>query len=123
MDDLQYILNIGFAGSDFWRAIWIGLAASLIATRKFRPWKVGILAFTVDRIWPYYSMHLHGYEFDAIWASVWAAIMTLPQDITFYIIRYLGILGLVYLGYNLRRLLHGGPAAKPGAGKASLYPY
>ena len=123
MEDLQYIFNIGFAGSDFWRALWIGLLASQLATRKFRPWKVGILAFFFDRAWPYYSMHLHGYETEAIWAAFWATLMAIPQDITYYVVRYLGILGLVYLGYNIRRIIHGGHKPKDARPTVGVYPY
>ncbi len=122
MEDLQYIFNIGFAGSDFWRALWVGLLASLIATRNFRPWKVGILAFLLDRLWPYYGMHQSGHENDAIWAAMWATLMAIPQDITFYVVRYLGILGLVYLGYNIRKFLHEN-APKGEKRTGGLYPY
>lgn len=106
MEDLSYIFSLGFSGSDLWRGLWIGLCFSLIASRKFRPWKVGILAFVADRIWPFYAMSLHGYEGDVIARSVMAALTNLPHDLAFYTVRYLGILALVYLGYNLRRTLH-----------------
>ena len=123
MEDLQYIFTLGFSGSDFWRALWIGLLASLFASRKFRPWKVCILAFMLDRIWPFYGMWYHGSDNDAIISAVFATIGNFPQDITYYIVRYLGILGLVYLGYNLRRFLHGyqAPVAKPKS--SGVYPY
>lgn len=123
MQDLIYIFSLGFSGSDLVRALWIGLLASLLATRRFRPWKVGIFAFMVDRIWPFYAMSLHGYEQDVISAAMMATLMNVPNDMAYYLIRYIGILGLVYLGYNIRRFIHG--YHPPDAGKKSkpFYPY
>ncbi|MGV6802366.1 MAG: hypothetical protein ACWA5L_10635 [bacterium] len=106
MEDLAYIFSLGFSGSDFWRALWIGLFCSLLASSKRRPWKIGIFAFLLDRAWPFYAMSLHGYDMDVISGSIGAALLAIPQDITLLTIRYLGILGLVYLGYNLRLMLH-----------------
>ncbi len=122
MEDLHYIFNIGFAGSDFWRALWIGLLASLVASRKFRPWRVTILAFMLDRLWPYFGMYRAGYDQDTILAAFWSTLMSIPNDLTFYLIRYLGILGLVYLGYNLRKALHA-RARHSEKKSAGLFPY
>lgn len=106
LSDLAYIFSIGFSGADLWRAVWLALFCSLFASRKFRPWKVCIIAFAIDRIWPFYAMSLHGYEWEVISASVLAALRAIPDDIAFLMIRYLGFLGLIYLGFNLRLMLH-----------------
>ena len=123
MQDLYYIFSLGFSGSDFVRALWIGLVASLLATRRFRPWKVVIIALTIDLIWPFYAMSLYGYETDVIVASIGTTLNNIPQDMAYYLIRYIGFLGLVYLGYNLRRFVHGYEPPDVHKKKKTVYPY
>lgn len=123
MDELHNIFSLGFSGSDLWRALWIGLLASLLATRRFRPWKVGILAFFFDRAWPYYMMWTSGYEGDVISAAVVAAVQAIPLDIAYYMVRYLGILGLVYFGFNLRIFIHAKPPTPAKHRNNNVYPY
>lgn len=119
MQELAYLFSIGFSGSDLTRALWIGLVASLFASKRLPAWKVTILAFIIDRIWPFIGMRIAGTEPDVIWNSVISTFLSAPDDAAYYLIRYLGFLGLIYLGYNVRRLVHNlGPSRENSA-----YPY
>lgn len=120
MQDLSYLFSIGFSGSDVARALWIGLVASLIASRKLKPWRVTLVAFALDCIWPFIGMQLAGAAPMAIVQAAIAAILAIPQNAAYYAIRYLGFLAMVYGGFNLRLLLH---ARAPRDSHAGPYPY
>lgn len=119
MQDLAYLFSIGFSGSDLVRALWLGLIASLFASRKLRAWKVTIFAFLIDQLWPFFAMRMAGAEMDIVWSSAAATVLSVPENAAYYVIRYLGFMGLIYAGYHIRRFLHHG---RPD-GDASAYPY
>lgn len=121
MDELTYIISIGFAGSDISRALWIGLCASLLVSRRLPPWRVTVVAFMIDRSWPFYAMHLAGHPQDVVMAAVYGTFATMPQDIAYYAIRFLGLAGLVHFGYNLRRFLHF--AVNNDSDRRGFFPY
>ncbi|GGD01973.1 hypothetical protein [Aquisalinus flavus] len=119
MQDLAYLFSIGFSGSDLTRALWIGLLFSLLASRRFPAWRVTIFAFVLDRVWPFLAMSFAGAGNDIVFDSVIATILRVPDDAAYYIIRYLGLMGLIYFGYHVRRFLHTGKPQEP----TNAYPY
>lgn len=121
MEDLIYIISIGFAGSDIVRALWIGLLASLLVSTRLPPWRMSVVAFMIDRIWPFYAMSLAGHDQEVVLAAVYGTFATAPQDLAYYAIRFLGLAGLVHVGYNLRRFLHF--AAQSEGQRKGVLPY
>ena len=121
MDDLFYIFSIGFAGSDVVRALWIGLLASLLVSRRVPPWRMTVIAFIIDRAWPFYAMGRAGHDQDAVMAAVYGTIAAMPQDLAYYSVRLLGLWGLIHVGYNLRRFLHF--TAEGGLKERGIFPY
>ena len=66
MEDLQYIIGIGFSGSDLPRAILITFLFACFAKRDTNIWKMGLIALIIDRaIWPISAMAISGSDIHA----------------------------------------------------------
>lgn len=92
MQDLQYIIGIGFSGADLPRAIILSFLFAMFAHKDTNIWKVGLLALLIDRIlWPLGSMGATGADFQTLIASIVAMFTGFLDDLGIYIIRYLGI--------------------------------
>ena len=118
----MYIFSLGFSGSDIPRALWIGLCCSLLASRRIPAWRMSVVAFALDRMWPFWAMSIAGWEQDVVVSAVFGTFQSVPQDLAYYAVRFLGLAGLVHLGFNLRRFLHLA-ASNEGGGKKGYFPY
>ncbi|ADM09838.1 hypothetical protein PB2503_08924 [Parvularcula bermudensis HTCC2503] len=116
MLDVPHALSIAFSGADLSRALWIGLIASLLCSRRFLPLKMAVLAFMVDRSWPYLTMALSGYSMDQIAPYLAYRIKMLPEDGIILGIRAAGLFGLIATGYVLRVQLHKALSHSPKSG-------
>ncbi|MEL6506916.1 MAG: hypothetical protein AAGL18_04600 [Pseudomonadota bacterium] len=114
MDDLVYILNLGFSGSDLWRAIIIAFFAAMLVS-KTRPVAImGAWALLVDRlIWPLTGMWLAGADSVIMTDTVSGMMQSLNLDLGLYLVRYAGLLVMIGAFAHLRRRIH-----KPRTDKA-----
>ncbi len=106
MQDLSYFLTLGFSGADAIRGGIIALLASLLVSRRFLPWRAVIIACALDRLWPYYGMYMAEWDGATIGSAMWAEFYTIPFNIVYYVIRFAIILGIVHLGFHIRRSIH-----------------
>ena len=107
MQDLQYIIGIGFSSADLPRAIILTFLFAMFAKRDTNIWQVGLLALLIDRtVWPIAAMGASGADVQSIYAAVGAMFKTLIDDLGVYIVRYLGLV-LMIGGFRwLRAKLH-----------------
>ena len=79
-------------------------------------------AFVIDRfIWPIAGMAASGSDIHAIYASVGGLVVTFPDDLGIYLVRYLGLCLMMSGFIALRRRIH---KVKPAASKqAAAYPF
>ncbi len=107
MQDLQYIIGIGFSGADLPRAIILAFLFAMFARKDSNIWQMGLLALLIDRlVWPIASMSATGVDIQAVYASIAALFKTFLDDLGIYIIRYLG-LSLMIGGFRwLRARIH-----------------
>ncbi|WOI54605.1 hypothetical protein [Parvularcula sp. LCG005] len=121
MQDLTYYLTLAFSGSDLPRALWLGLIGSLFCTTRNPPWRIFLIVFLIDRIWPFLGMAFSGYGAGEIGAAVSHTIRSVPSDMMTLLIRGLGLFLLILTGYMLRLIVHG-QKNKPKSGKLNV-PY
>lgn len=118
MDDLRYIVSLGFSGTDVWSAAVIGFFAAMLVSKKAGLWAMAGVALLVDRmIWPLVAQALHGASTQTIYASVAATFEMLIPNAGFLIVRYLGLVMLIALFVALRKRLHGPQSAPAKGGK------
>lgn len=117
MEDLQYIVGIGFSGADLPRAVILAFLFAMFARRDTNVWFYALFALLIDRtVWPIASMGASGADIQSIYASIGAMANTFVDDLGFYFVRYMGLV-LMILGFSwLRTSLHG---IVPGGKKAA----
>ena len=116
MEDLEYILSIGFSGSDLPRAVILAFLFAAFAKRDTNIWKVGLLAILIDRtVWPIAAMSSSGADLQSIYASVGALFQSFKDDLGIYIVRYIGLVlmigGFRWMRQAVHKVVPGGRAA------------
>ena len=110
MDDLQYIIGIGFSGADLPRAIILAFLFAMFAKKDTNIWKASLLALLIDRtVWPIAAMGASGADIQSIYASIAALFKTFFDDLGIYIVRYMGLVlmisGFIWLRVRIHKLL------------------
>lgn len=115
MQDLQYIIGIGFSGADLPRAIILAFLFAMFAKSENNLWKVGLLALLIDRtVWPIAAMGSSGAELQSIYAAIGGMFKSFTDDLGIYIVRYIGLV-LMIGGFRwMRSTIHAMPG-KPAA--------
>ena len=73
MNDLNYIIGIGFSGSDLPRAAVLAFLFAMFAHKDTNLWRTALLALLIDRtIWPIAAMSVSGADMATITASITA---------------------------------------------------
>lgn len=116
MEDLNYILGLGFSGADIWRAIIIAFFLAMVAGKKRSIWFIGLIALLADRIvWPIVGMAISGADIQSIYASIGAMTQTFIDDLGLYVVRYLGLTIMIAAFVAGRAHIHAmKPAGKKG---------
>ncbi|MEL6360711.1 MAG: hypothetical protein AAFR21_06465 [Pseudomonadota bacterium] len=117
MEDLMYILELGFSGSDLSRAIILAFFIAIMFSHNRSIWTLGAGGLLIDRImWPLVEQSLSGAEPGTVMESFTSIIGALGDDLGVYVIRYLGIVIMIGLFREARvRLHHMMPAKKAAA--------
>lgn len=122
MEDLQYIISLGFSGSDIPRAIGLAFFAAMITNRQSDVWITALFLLFIDRaVWPIAAMAFSGVEIHAIYAAIGAMVRNFPRDLGIYVVRYLGLCLMMSIFVSGRRRLH--HAIPPKTKQAPAYPY
>ena len=107
MQDLQYIIGIGFSGTDLARAIGLAFVFAMFAKKDTNMWRYALIALLIDRtVWPIGSMAVSGTEIQAIYASIAALFTTFLDDLGIYIVRYLGLVVMISGFVGMRTGIH-----------------
>ena len=92
MNDLSYILGLGFSGADIWRAVIIAFFVAMLLGGRRNVWVLGFVALMADRlIWPIVGMGLAGSGIHSVYASIAAIGQTFFDDLGLYVVRYFGL--------------------------------
>lgn len=96
MEDLQYIIGLGFSGADLPRAVILSFFVAMLLRKDANIWKIGLFVLFLDRIlWPLVTLGASGAGFEIVSASISAMFKTFIDDLGIYIIRYLGIVIMI----------------------------
>lgn len=118
MNDLLYIISLGFSGSDVWRALICAFFTAMLVNKRAGLWAMAGVALFVDRlVWPVIEQAFSGAKTETLYASVGAMFTTLLPNLGLYVVRYLGLIILIALFLEARKRLHGGKSdvKKPAA--------
>jgi len=116
MDDLIYIVTLGFSGSDVWRAIIITFFVAMMVTSRRRISVLAFWALIVDRfVWPLSAMASNGADMEMLGTTASAIIAAIPDDMGLYLIRYIGLFLMISVYVAARRRLHAPWTEKPKA--------
>lgn len=116
MDDLQYILGIGFSGTDIARAFVLAFFLALVVGAKRSIWLLGLIALVIDRlVWPIAQQAGSGAGIHTIYASIGALGQTFVDDLGLYLVRYLGLVIMIGVFRKFRSQVQGVAAPKKAA--------
>lgn len=117
MDELRYIVSLGFSGADVWRAIVIAFFVAMLIGRRSTPWQLGFVALFFDRlVWPLAGQAIAGANIQTIYASIAAMGDNFLNDAGLYVVRYLGLTIMIALFMTMRKRIHDmGPGKKARA--------
>lgn len=103
MEDLEYIVGIGFSGSDLPRAVILAFLFAMFARKDTNVWVYGLFALLIDRtVWPIAAMGAAGADIQSIYASIAALFSTLMDDLGVYFVRYMGLVLMILAFIQLR---------------------
>ncbi len=116
MQDLQYILGIGFSGADIPRAVILAFLFAMFAKKNTNIWQVAVLALLIDRtVWPIAQMGASGAELQSIYAAASGMARSLIDDLGIYVVRYLGFVMMIGGFRWMRASIHGFAPGKKAA--------
>ena len=107
MEDLNYIIGIGFSGADLPRAVILAFLFAMFAQGNANIWKAGLLALLIDRtVWPIAAMGASGAELQSVYSAIAGMAKSFKNDLGIYIVRYIGLV-LMIGGFRwLRASIH-----------------
>lgn len=107
MEDLNYIVGIGFSGTDITRAIILTFFIAMLSGSKRSVWFLALVALLIDRlVWPIIEMAISGHDFGAIGGAYIGMLQSAINDLGFYVVRYLGLAVMIGMFRWLRISVH-----------------
>ena len=114
MEDLSYILSLGFTPADLPRALILSFFLAMIFGGKRTIWVLGLIALFIDQaIWPLVEQASSGAGAGTVFASLTAMFGRLFEDLGIDVVRYMGLVVMIGLFIEGRkRLHHAAPSGK-----------
>ncbi len=107
MEDLSYIISLGFSGSDIWRAVIISFFAAMMVGKKRKIFTIALWALLIDRlVWPLIDMALSGAADSSISGAVNGMFQAFTTDMAIYVVRYMGLVVMIAIFAFIRRRIH-----------------
>lgn len=107
MEDLNYIVGIGFSGADLPRAVILSFLFAMFAQANSNIWKAGLLALLIDRtVWPIAAMGASGAELQSIYAAIAGMARSFTDDLGVHMVRYIGLVLMIGGFRQLRASIH-----------------
>ncbi|MBI1393102.1 MAG: hypothetical protein GC152_10215 [Alphaproteobacteria bacterium] len=107
MEDLSYIIGLGFSGADVYRALIIAFFMSMLFAPQHSMWKLGVAALLIDKIvWPLVAQSVSGAGMDEVGGSLQGIASSFVDDLGVYVVRYFGLTVLIGMFSEFRTRLH-----------------
>ena len=105
MEDLQYIIGIGYSASDLPFALGLAFLFAMFLKRDSNVWKFALIALVIDRVLiPIGMMGASGAGLSQVFASLVALFKSFTDDLGVYIVRYIGLV-LMISGFSWARAM------------------
>jgi hypothetical protein len=115
MDQLLYVLSLGFSGSDAVRAIILLLVGALFVGKRILPLKMTLILLMIDLVWPYASNALEPGAALSTPSMIQGQAAHWQDGLAAFLVRAAGFYLFIRGSYSLRRKLH--ENAPDGSGK------
>ncbi|MEO1015226.1 MAG: hypothetical protein AAFX08_08580 [Pseudomonadota bacterium] len=107
MEDLSYIVGLGFSGADIYRALIIAFFMAMLFAPQHSMWKLGFAALFIDKlVWPLTTQAIAGAGFTEVTGSMEGIAATFVDDLGVYVVRYFGLTVLIGMFTEFRTRLH-----------------
>jgi hypothetical protein len=120
MEDLKYIVALGFSGADIAPALVIAFFIAMFVKNGAPVWKIALVALFIDRfIWPIASQALSGADVQTIYGTIGGFFTSFFDNLGVYVVRFFGLvvmIGFFVLGrQKIHKLAPAPKKAKPAA--------
>jgi hypothetical protein len=119
MEDLKYIVALGFSGADVLPAIVIAFFLAMLVKKGSPVWSIALVALALDRlVWPIVSQALSGADIHTIYGTIGAFFATFFDNLGVFVVRFFGLVAMIAAFVLMRGQVHKmAPAkkAKPAA--------
>ncbi|MCQ8185900.1 hypothetical protein [Parvularcula maris] len=115
MDQLLYVLSLGFSGSDAVRALILLLVGALFVGKRILPLKMTVILLVIDLVWPYAAAAFEPGGAASAPSMIQGQAMHWQDGLAAFLVRAAGFYIFIRGSYSLRRKLH--QDAADGSGK------
>lgn len=107
MEDLTYILSLGFSNADLPRALILSFFLAMIFGGTRTIWTLGVFALVLDRVfWPLIEQAASGADAATVFTSFGAMLGAIVDDLGVYVVRYMGLVIMIGLFIEGRKRIH-----------------
>jgi len=107
MEDLKYIVALGFSGTDVLPAIVIAFFAAMFVKNGAPVWRIALLALILDRlVWPVASQALSGVGIHTIYATIGGFFTTFFDNLGVFVVRFFGLVVMIGSFVLARQQIH-----------------
>lgn len=119
MEDLKYIVTLGFSGADVLPAIVIAFFIAMLVKKGSPIWTIALVALFLDRlVWPVASQAMSGADIHTIYGTISGFFKSFLDNLGVFVVRFFGLVVLIGGFVLIRQKIHAAAPmkkAKPAA--------
>lgn len=107
MEDLKYIVALGFSGADIVPAVVIAFFIAMFVKNGAPVWRMALLALLLDRfVWPIASQALSGVGIQTIYATIGGFFTSFFDNLGVFVVRFFGLVVMIGSFVLARQKIH-----------------
>lgn len=107
MDDLKYIVALGFSGADILPAVVIAFFIAMLVKKGSPIWTIAVIALLLDRlVWPIASQAISGAEIQTIYATIGGFFKSFFDNLGVFVVRFFGLVVMIGAFVFARQKIH-----------------
>jgi hypothetical protein len=115
MDDLKYIVALGFSGADILPAVIIAFFIAMLVKKGSPIWTIALIALILDRlVWPIASQAISGAGIHTIYGTIGGFFGSFFDNLGVFVVRFFGLVVMIGAFVLLRQKIHAIVPAKKG---------
>jgi hypothetical protein len=107
MEDLKYIVALGFSGADILPAVVIAFFVAMLIRKGSPVWTLALIALALDRlVWPVISLAIAGVDIHTIYGTIGGFFSSFADNLGVFVVRFFGLVVMICGFAVLRQKIH-----------------